>query len=137
MTYLLDANICIAAFRGNGDVRRAIDGHHPDDIYICSPVVAELYVGAYKSNQRRKNVLLIEELLRDYDCLQFTTRESLKFADVFTDMVARGASITVFDLQIAAIALTHGMTVVTHDIGDFSRIPGLLTEDWLVPAANP
>jgi tRNA(fMet)-specific endonuclease VapC len=44
-----------------------------------------------------------------------------------------GAAIGPYDLQIAAIALAHGCTVVTHNTSEFSRIPGLTLEDWESP----
>ena len=132
MTYLLDTNVCVAMFRGNAGVRRGVLSQNPDDIFLCSPVIAELYVGAYKSQFRRSNILLIEELLRDYECLHSTTRESLKFADIVSGMSSLGKAGTVFDLQIASIALSHGLTVVTND-ADFSHIPNLAIEDWTIP----
>src|SRR4051794_8063006 len=98
MTYLLDTNACIALFRGHAEVSRRVRGTNPDDIFLCSPAIAELYVGAYKSQLRRQNVLLIEELLRNYECLSFSTRESLKFADIAVAMAASGNEGTVFDL---------------------------------------
>ncbi len=36
------------------------------------------------------------------------------------------------DMLIAAIALTHDLTVVTHNCGEFNRVPGLRVEDWSV-----
>jgi tRNA(fMet)-specific endonuclease VapC len=45
-------------------------------------------------------------------------------------MRAAGQQIKTMDLQIAAIALAHGLRVVTHDIADFGRIPGIDMEDW-------
>ena len=136
MTYLLDSNACIAMFRGNAAMRKAIDLQNPDNVYICSPVIAELYVGAYKSERRRQNVSLIEELMRDYDCLSFTARESLKYADMITAMAAQGLSETVFDMQIAAIAITHEMTLVSDD-GNLANVPNLLIENWMTPKASP
>lgn len=38
-----------------------------------------------------------------------------------------------YDLQIAAICVRHGLTLVTSNVGEFSRVQGLVTEDWLVP----
>jgi len=42
-----------------------------------------------------------------------------------------GQAIGPYDLQIASIALEHGLIVVTHNLTEFSRVPGLTVEDWL------
>lgn len=44
-----------------------------------------------------------------------------------------GTPIGPYDFQIAAIALVHGATVVTHNTNEFSRVPNLLIEDWEIP----
>jgi tRNA(fMet)-specific endonuclease VapC len=49
------------------------------------------------------------------------------------DLAQRGTPIGPNDLLIAAIARTHGITLVTHNIGEFSRVSGLRVEDWLAP----
>jgi tRNA(fMet)-specific endonuclease VapC len=44
-----------------------------------------------------------------------------------------GQLIGPYDLMIAAIALTHSLTLVTHNTKEFSRVPGLKLEDWEIP----
>ena len=38
-----------------------------------------------------------------------------------------------YDLQVAAIALAQSCTLVTHNVKEFGRVPGLTVEDWEVP----
>ncbi len=49
------------------------------------------------------------------------------------DLAAEGMLIGPNDLMIAAIALTHGLIVVTHNTAEFSRVAGLTLEDWQTP----
>jgi tRNA(fMet)-specific endonuclease VapC len=68
-------------------------------------------------------------------CRQFI---SLAFDDVAAEEYGRiraylaglGAPIGPNDLMIASIALGNGLTLVTHNTGEFSRVPGLNLEDW-------
>lgn len=66
---------------------------------------------------------------------------SLPYDDVATDhfvsirrhLEATGQIIGPYDMQIAAIALANGCTLVTHNTAEFCRVPGLTLEDWQVP----
>ena len=53
------------------------------------------------------------------------------YAAVRHGLEIRGQVIGPYDLQIAAICLLHGLTLVTSNVREFSRVPGLLIEDWL------
>ncbi len=52
------------------------------------------------------------------------------FGRIRADVTARGVTLGPYDLQIAAIALAESVTLVTHNTGEFSRVPGLQIEDW-------
>jgi tRNA(fMet)-specific endonuclease VapC len=54
-------------------------------------------------------------------------------ADIFDPLRSSGVRVATMDLRIAAIALQHGFTLLTRNAVDFSRIPGLNSEDWTVP----
>jgi tRNA(fMet)-specific endonuclease VapC len=54
----------------------------------------------------------------------------LAAADVFEDLRKQRIRIGTMDLRIAAIALAHGMTVLTRNLIDFRRVPDLTAEDW-------
>jgi tRNA(fMet)-specific endonuclease VapC len=45
----------------------------------------------------------------------------------------QGLAVNPIDLQIAAVAHTHDLTLVTHNTKDFHATPGLVLEDWLTP----
>jgi len=64
--------------------------------------------------------------------LPFDDKAALNLGDMRAYLAKQGTPIGPYDLQIAAIAITHSLTVVTHNTREFARVPGLNLEDWLV-----
>lgn len=129
--YLLDANVCIALMRRSlNEVAQNFLKHRLCDVATCSIVAAELMAGAYLSEAKEKNRAITRDFLAslrqfpfDQDCLEH-------YADLRAFLSRAGKLIGPSDLLIAATALAHGATLVTHNTAEFSRVPGLLIEDW-------
>jgi tRNA(fMet)-specific endonuclease VapC len=68
-----------------------------------------------------------------YASVPFDDRAAEVYGPIRVDLAARGQLIGPHDLMIAAIALTNGLTLVTHNTVEFSRVPGLMIDDWQVP----
>ncbi|KYG01863.1 hypothetical protein BE21_55765 [Sorangium cellulosum] len=62
--------------------------------------------------------------------LSFDDVAAERYAVIRAELEGRGQSIGANDLLIAAIALAHDLTLVTHNISEFSRVTGLRLEDW-------
>jgi tRNA(fMet)-specific endonuclease VapC len=134
MTYLLDSNVWITALRQPGSSLaarfRAID---PADIRVCSVVVAELRYGCLRSAKPAANRAAVDALLAPFPSVPFDDAAAEHFATVRRHLESLGLTIGPYDLQIAAIALANGCTLVTHNQAEFSRVPGLPLEDWETP----
>jgi tRNA(fMet)-specific endonuclease VapC len=134
MIYLLDTNVCAQYLRGkNPNVRVRLEAALPQEIRLCSVVVAELYYGCLRSAQPAKNRAEVDTFLQPYLCLPFDNAAAEVYAQIRYDLERAGTPIGPYDLQIAAIALVHGLTLVTHNTAEFSRVPGLVCEDWQQP----
>ena len=134
MRYLLDTNAWIEVLnQPTGTLATKLAGHPPTEIALCSIVLGELAVGAYKSSQPPANLALIQHLIRQFVCLAFDEASADPYARIRCQLEKSGQSIGPYDLQIAAIGLQHGLIVVTHNVAEFSRVPGLTLEDWQVP----
>lgn len=134
MKYLLDTNAWINILnKPTGSVATNLAKLAPTDIALCSVALAELLVGVYKSPQQEANHTLIQQLVRQFICLPFDEGCADHYAKIRAHLESIGRTIGPYDLQIAAIAIRHHLTVVTHNLSEFARVPGLTAEDWQVP----
>jgi tRNA(fMet)-specific endonuclease VapC len=134
MTYLLDTNVWITALRRPGSALAArFRAKDPADIRACSVVVYELRYGCLRSAKPAVNRAAVDSLLAPFPSLPFDDAASEHAAIVGRHLETLGLTIGPYDLQIVAIALANGCTVVTHNTAEFGRVPGLPLEDWEVP----
>jgi tRNA(fMet)-specific endonuclease VapC len=134
--YLLDTNTCIHYLRQrNPHVIRRMQARQRREIRLCSVVQAELYYGAYKSPAayRPANLALLASFFSQFTNLPFDDAAADVFGRIRAHLESLGTPIGPYDLQIASIALVHKLTVVTHNVAEFGRVPGLTVEDWEVP----
>lgn len=131
MTYLLDTNTCIRYINGRSPgVIRRLQALQPADVAVCAPVKAELFYGAARSVNPQRSLAAQQAFLRPYASLPFDDAAAQEYGRIRADLAARGTPIGPNDLLIAAIAVAHGLTLVTHNTSEFSRVTGLAVEDW-------
>jgi tRNA(fMet)-specific endonuclease VapC len=100
---------------------------------IPTIVLAELYAGAHKHPQPSRLLALINDLLQEVAVIDFDTVCAEQFGRVRGALLQRGVSVSGMELMIAAVALNHDLTLVTHNTADYHKIPGLRLADWLIP----
>lgn len=135
MARIVDTSVWIAIERrGQLDADLAtISANEP--IAIASITAAELLAGAELARTpelRRRTRSGAEDLLRRMDILPFDLEAARIYARLSGGLRAAGHSVGGFDLQIAATALAHDCSVVTLNLREFNRIPGLtvIAPDW-------
>jgi tRNA(fMet)-specific endonuclease VapC len=135
MTHLLDTNTCVQFLRsGAGSpVAAKLASMPPASVVLCSVVVGELLFGALRSRDAARNLAEVQKFTAGFASLAFDDRAAPEYADIRADLTARGLLIGPNDLLIAAIARANGLTLVTHNTAEFSRVPGLRLEDWQTP----
>lgn len=129
MSLILDTDHCVAILRGR------LKWHYqvaPNASLLTTAVtVSELVFGAHRSERLAENRALVDELLEIVTVLPFDTAASRRHAEL-KDMLRRaGMLLAELDLQIASIALSRSLPLVTHNTAHFNRIPGLVLVDWL------
>ncbi|MBW4617652.1 MAG: type II toxin-antitoxin system VapC family toxin [Desmonostoc vinosum HA7617-LM4] len=102
----------------------------PKDIYLCTVVQMELYYGAYRSTQTERNLAILERFFSQFAVLPLDPAAARVAGRIRAELLASGTPIGPNDFQIAAIALTHNLTLVTHNTREFGRVSGLVIEDW-------
>jgi tRNA(fMet)-specific endonuclease VapC len=136
MTYLLDTNAWVGWLRQNQPhLVQRIHQAAAGDLVLCSVVIGELIYGAERSgpHHRAANLVSVAQLRGTYASVPFDDRAAEVYGPIRADLAARGLLIGPNDLMIAAIALANSCTLVTHNTAEFSRVPGLVIEDWQVP----
>src|SRR5215471_3278640 len=131
MTFLPDTNACIALLRQRSSRLIARwQSVKVSDIVMCSVVVYELRYGAERSSDPARGHAKLDLFLSPFASLPFDDRCARTCAEIRAELERTGRVIGPHDLQIAAIALRHGLTLITHNTREFSRIPGLKLDDW-------
>jgi tRNA(fMet)-specific endonuclease VapC len=131
MTYLLDSNVWIGLIRRSPTVLAArFQTMAPTaDIRVCSVVVAELWYGCARSAKPAANRAALAALIAPFPNLPYDNAAADHFVTIRCHLESLGQVIGPYDMQIAAIALANGCTLVTHNTAEFSRVPGLAVED--------
>lgn len=103
--------------------------------FTSSINLGELFFGAYRIRARRDRLLrAIRDLATSVDrVLPFETNAAARYGQLRAELELQGQPLADADLRIAAIALVHGLTVVTGNVRHFDRVPGLGIENWLQP----
>jgi len=129
--YLLDSNVCIALMRRTSTkVAGHFLKHRLSDVSTASIVAAELMAGACLSQARERNLEVTRDFLASLRQYPFDKACLEHYGELRARLTRAGQLIGPNDLLIAATALAHGAILVTHNTAEFSRVPGLLIEDW-------
>ncbi|MEA3243257.1 MAG: type II toxin-antitoxin system VapC family toxin [Pseudomonadota bacterium] len=131
LAYLLDTNILSDLVRNpQGVVAAQITRAGEDTVCTSIIVAAELRYGAVKSNSA-KLAGRVDLILSALEILPLEKPADHQYASLRHHLTRQGALIGPNDLLIAAHALANDLTVITANVGEFSRVPGLKVENWL------
>ncbi len=131
MPYLLDTNICVYVIRGRRrEVVARFLQHDASDLFVSSVTTAELYFGMEKSDRRERNLETLETFLSPLVVTPFDQAAARRYGELRADLERRGLPIGPLDTLIAAHALSLGAVLVTNNVREFARVPGLRVENW-------
>ena len=135
LKYLLDTNIAIYVIKRRPVEVLGLFNENAGRMAISAITLAELIHGAEKSTRVAQNLAVVDDFASRLEVLPYTSRASQHYGAIRAILERAGRPIGVNDLHIAAHARSEGLTLVTNNLAEFERVPGLLTENW-VGAAN-
>ena len=131
MKYLLDTNICVFVIRRKSPlVLQRFRQQLPNDLGVSTVTLAELRFGADKSKDPIKNHAALNSFLAPIQVLTFDAECADYYGRVRSDLERRGLPIGPLDTMIAAQSLRLSVPLVTNNTGEFTRVSGLILEDW-------
>jgi tRNA(fMet)-specific endonuclease VapC len=128
-TLLLDTSVCIDLLRGDAPhLAAALPRHRGGPIVVSAITLAELRVGEERRTAR-SGASVVDDLLAPFDVMAFDVAAADTYGRVRTALERRGTPIGPLDTLIAAHALALDATVVTANLREFRRVPGLRVTD--------
>jgi tRNA(fMet)-specific endonuclease VapC len=129
MAQLVDSSVFIALERQGATLATLVASIPDDLIALASVTASELLAGVYRAEtevRRLQREAFVEAILAQVPVLPFNLAAARIHARVWSQLAAIGQPVGAFDLLIAATALAHGYTVLTQNLREFQRVPGLL-----------
>lgn len=129
MKYLLDTNVLVAMFRKHHNMRQQILDKGIYNCAVSEATLAELKVGAYKTNDIRQWKEVVETQ-RSFDIIPINSGTFDLYAKNRATLEKQGNKIDTLDLLIGCSAIQNELTLITHNKEHFDRIPSIQLEDW-------
>lgn len=132
MSWLLDTNTCSYVLKRQFGLAERLQTHSPAELHVCAITLGEARAGAQKSPAAARLLEAWAFFLRPFEdrILAFDKDAANAYGDIRAHLEREGTMIGDRDCMIAAIAQCHDLAVVTANVGEFGRVPGLVVEDW-------
>ena len=131
LTYMLDTNICIYVMKNYPPNLLGKFNALAEQLCISSITLGELHYGAEKSARRADNLAAIQHFTARLEVLAFEAKAAAHYGQVRAELERAGATCGPHDMQIGGHARSEGLIVVTNNMREFSRMPGLRAENWV------
>ena len=131
LRYMLDTNICIFTIKNKPQVVREAFNRHYGQLAISTVTLMELVYGAEKSAAPARNLAVIEGFAARLEVLDYDTLGAAHTAQLRAELAKAGTPIGPYDQMIAGHARARGLVLVSNNLREFQRVPGLRVEDWL------
>lgn len=131
LKYMLDTNTIIYTIKNRPRNVKATFEQHYDQMCISSVTLMELIYGAERSSAVERNLRDIEGLTARLDVLSFDTDAAIHAGQIRAELSKLGQPIGPYDCLIAAHARSQGLILVSNNLREFDRVPGLRLDNWI------
>ena len=129
--YLLDTNICIYTIKNRPESVRKAFIEHEGQMGVSTITEMELIYGAEKSAAIARNLKDVEGFLARLEILDFDSAAAAHTGQIRAELANAGTPIGPYDEMIAGHARSLGLIVVTNNVAEFARVPGIRLENWV------
>jgi tRNA(fMet)-specific endonuclease VapC len=133
MAVLIDASILIEAERGRLQLERHVADRADEDSFLSVITASELLHGVHRAAQpdvRARRSAFVEGILERFPLLPVDLATARAHAQMWAELRQTGTVIGPHDMWLAATCVAHGLTMVTANVREFERVPGLGVEVW-------
>jgi tRNA(fMet)-specific endonuclease VapC len=113
--------------------------YSPGDFTFCIVSLHEQFLGVHSylnqarsASERLRGYALLETVFRSFAGAAALLPYDAAASAVYDSLIAQRIRIPMFDLRIAATALSRGLVILSRNSRDFTKVPGLTTQDWTV-----
>ena len=130
--YLLDTDTCIYLIKQHPpEVLARFQQIQLKQLHVSTVTLFELYYGIEKNNSHQRNLAALENFIAPLTIMDFTVEAAKSAAEIRYQLYKQGTPIGAYDIQIAAIALSANMSLLTNNNREFARVEGLKLENWV------
>lgn len=132
LKFMLDTNIVIYTMKNRPEAVRAAFNAHAGQMCVSAITQMELIYGAEKSANPTRNLADVEGFIARLQVLDFNSAAAIHAGQIRAELAVKGTPIGPYDQMIAGHARSLGLIVVTNNLAEFQRVPGLRVDNWVV-----
>jgi tRNA(fMet)-specific endonuclease VapC len=130
LRYMLDTDTCIYVIRDRPSGLRQRFDELEDQLSISAITLGELIYGAENSGRQARNLQTIDQFAGRLEVLPFSAKAAAHYGQIRALLRRAGRPVGIHDLLIGAHARSEGLVLVTNNVREFGRLPGLQVETW-------
>jgi tRNA(fMet)-specific endonuclease VapC len=128
--FMLDTDTCLYAIKGRPASLGERFAEFAEELCISAVTLGELFYGAENSQRRAQNIQTVEQFAARLEVLPFDARAAAHYGQIRAELKRVGRLAGVHDILIGGHARSEGLVLVTNNLREFSRMPGLVVENW-------
>lgn len=133
MGVLIDASVLIEHERGGRDLNDRLRGRLAEEFFLSPITASELLHGVHRARDERtraRRAAFVEAVLADFPILPVDVKVARAHALLWATLAQAGTPVGPHDTWLAGACMAYGLSLATMNVREFSRIEGLVVEDW-------